>query len=81
VKTFHPIAPMRADDDVLGDGTRNVGPEDSEGHKIKESGPYDGQPRGEDPRRHDRGDRVGGVVESIGEVERQRDRNDRPERE
>jgi hypothetical protein len=45
--------------------------------KLKKAGPRHRRARGEHARRHDRRDRVGRVVESVDEVERERETDDR----
>ena len=48
--------------------------------KLKRGRPHDGEARREDPRRHDGGDGVGGVVEPVDEVEAERDQDHEDER-
>jgi hypothetical protein len=46
------------------------------GHEVEERGPHDGLQRREHASGHDGGDRVGGVVKAVDEVEDQRDEDD-----
>ncbi len=45
-------------------------------HEVEKPGPQHGLPRRKHARGHDGGDRIGGVVESVDEVEDQRDADD-----
>ena len=63
---------MRVDDagaERLGD----VQAEEQEGDEVEERRPGHRVARPEHARRHDGGDRVGGVVQAVEEIERQRD--------
>ena len=61
----------------LPDGLRDGRAEGERGDEVEKGGPDDRFARREDPRRHDRRDRVGGVVEPVDVVEKQRDENQR----
>ena len=50
--------------------------EDEEGDEVEEGGPRDGEAGRQHPSRNDGGDRVGGVVEAVDEVEGQRQPDD-----
>ena len=54
-------------------GARDAEPEHQEGDKIEKCGPQHGVLRTQHPGGHDRRDRVGGVVQTVEEVEQQRD--------
>src|SRR5262245_62641333 len=60
----------------LADRARDVRLEDQERAEVEERGPDDRVARRQDPRRDYRRDRVGGVVESVDEVERERHQDD-----
>ncbi len=60
-------------DDAGADGVRDVEPEHQEGDEIEERRPQHRILRPQHPGRDDGRDRVGGVVQSVEEVEQQRD--------
>jgi hypothetical protein len=60
-------------DDPGADGTGDVEPEHQEGDEIEERRPEHRVLRPQHAGRYDRRDRVGGVVQSIEEVEQERD--------
>ena len=62
-------------DDSRPDGLRDVQPEHHEGDEIEERRPRHGILRRQHPGRHHRCNRVGGIMQPVQEVERQRDRN------
>ena len=62
-------------DDAGADRIGDVEPEHQEGDEIEEGGPEHRILRAQHPRRHDRCDRIGGVVQPVEEVEQQRDRD------
>ena len=67
-------------DDAGADGVGDVEPEHQEGDEIEEGRPEHRILRAQHPGRHDRRDRIGGVVQAVEEVEQQRDRDQiRPE--
>ena len=69
-------------DDAGADGIGDVQPEHQEGDEIEEGRPQHRILRPQHAGRHDGRDRIGGVVQSVEEVEQQRDRDqDRPESE
>jgi hypothetical protein len=60
-------------DDPGADGVGDVKPEHEKGDEIEERRPQHGVVRPQHPGRYDRRNRVGGVVQSVEEVEQQRD--------
>ena len=64
-------------DDAGADGIGNMKPEHQEGDEVEERCPQHRVLRTQHAGRHDRRDRVGGVVQPVEEVERQRD-DDQP---
>jgi hypothetical protein len=66
--------------DGLADGVGHVRLEDQEGDEVERGRPDNRHPWGQDPGRDDGGDRVGGVVEAVGEVEHQRQQDDGDDR-
>jgi hypothetical protein len=60
-------------DDAGADRASDVKAEHHEGDEIEECRPQNGVLRPQHPGGHDRGDRVGGVVQSVEEIEQQRD--------
>ena len=66
----------RARVDDVRDRVRHLGSEDEERGEVEERRPRHGLPGRQHPRRNDRGDRIGGVVETVEEVEGQRDQDD-----
>src|SRR4029077_8293816 len=62
-------------DDAGADGVGNMGPEHRERHEVEERRPDHRILRTQHPGRHDGGDRIGSIVQSVEEVEQQRDRN------
>ena len=90
VTTFQTIAPVSAPKITLPSTTpaltmpvptvcRDVQPEHRERDEIEERGPDDRRLRPQDARRHDGRDRVGRVVQTVQEIEQQRDRDQRDE--
>ncbi len=86
VTRFQTIAPIRAAkitgvsitlgfDDAGPDGAGDVEPEHHEGDEVEEGGPEHRVMRPQHPRGYDGRDRIGGVVQSVEEVEQQRDRD------
>jgi hypothetical protein len=63
-------------DDPGADGLGNVQAKEQKGDEIEERRPNDGIVGAQDPRRDDRRDRVGSVVQSIEKIESQRDRDE-----
>ena len=63
----------------VGDRRRHRGAEDEEGEEVERGRPHHGRERRQHPGRDDGRDRVGGVVETVDEVEQQGDRDDEPE--
>ena len=81
---FHEIAPISAPKitrasttsaahDAGADGLRHVQPEEQERDEIEERSPRHGIVRPQHAGRDDGRDRIGGVVQSVEEIERQRD--------
>ena len=60
-------------DDAGADGLRDVEPEHQEGDEVEERRPKHRVLRPQHPGRHDGRDRIGGVVQSVEEIEQQRD--------
>jgi hypothetical protein len=66
--------------DGLADGVGDPGMEDEEGDEVEGRCPHHRDPRGEHAGRHHGGDRVGGIVEAVGEVEHERQQDDGDDR-
>ena len=90
VTMFQTIAPISAPkisrsvttcdrDDAGADGVGDVQAEEQEGDEVEERRPGDGVARRQHPGGDDGGDGVGGVVQAVQEVERQRDGDQQPE--
>ena len=62
-----------ADDDAGADGLRHVQAEEQEGDEVEERRPDHRVLRAQHARRDDGGDRIGGVVQAVEEIERERD--------
>ena len=62
-------------DDAGADGVGDIDAEHPERHEIEERRPEHRILRTQHPGRHDRRDRIGGVVQPVEEVEQQRDRD------
>ena len=57
-------------------GFRHAGAHDENRDEVKRSGPQHGLLRRQDARGHHGGDGIGGIVEAVDEIERQRDQDD-----
>ena len=64
-------------DDPLAHRGRDMQPEEEESDEVEEGGPGDRIVRLENASRHDRRDRVGGVVQAVQEIEQQGDADQR----
>ena len=73
----HREADDRDVDEAGADGLGDRRAEGERGDEVEERRPDDGLARRQHPRRHDGGDRVGGVVKAVDEVENERDDDQR----
>ena len=62
---------------IAADGFRHARTENRESDEVEERCPYHCVPRRQHARRHNRRDRIRGVVKPVGEIKDQRDQNDR----